>query len=133
MESEERLRETQQLAKLGTWQFDIEDEKITWSDETFRIIGRSPADGEPSLEGILSTIHPDDAGPLMELIVKAQETGEPYRIEVRHRQPDGTYKHVLSTGTAFIQNGKVKQLFGSVMDITEFRQSEATSPNNKST
>ena len=122
-ESENRLRETQELAKLGTWEYNLETEEITWSDETFRIIGLSKESGEPSLEGLLSTAHPDDAPLLLTLINKAREDGSPYQVEMRHRQSDGIYKHVLATGKPKFQDDKVVSLFGSVMDISEFRKS----------
>lgn len=121
-ESERRLRETQELAKLGTWEFDLESERITWSDETFRIIGLSRENGEPSLEGFLSTIHPDDAALLLTLVNKAREEGSPYRVEVRHRRSDGSYKHVLATGKPRYEGDQVVAVFGSVMDISEFRR-----------
>ncbi|MEE2640970.1 MAG: protein kinase [Planctomycetota bacterium] len=120
-ESENRLRETQELAKLGTWEYNLETEVIHWSDETFRIVGISRENGEPSLEGFLSTVHPDDAPLLLALINKAREDGSPYRIEVRHRQPDGHFKHVLATGKPKFEGKKVVLLFGSLMDISEFR------------
>ena len=121
-ESEQRLRETQELAKLGTWEYELESEKITWSDETFHIIGMSREGGEPSLEGFLSTVHPDDAPMLLTLINKAREDGSPYRVEVRHRQSDGRYKHILATGKPKFEGDDVVALFGSVMDISEFRR-----------
>lgn len=120
-ESEMRLRETQELAKLGTWEYNLDTEEITWSDETFRIIGLSRKEGEPSLEGFLSTVHPDDAPLLLTLINKAQHDGSPYRVEVRHRQADGRYKHVLATGKPKFEGDRVVLIFGSVMDISEFR------------
>ena len=121
-ESENRLRETQELAKLGTWEYDLESEEIHWSDETFRIVGLSKESGEPSLEGFLSTVHPDDAPMLLTLINKAREDGSPYRVEVRHRQSDGRYKHILATGKPKFEGDDVVALFGSVMDISEFRR-----------
>lgn len=122
-ESEQRLRETQELAKLGTWEYDLETEKITWSDETFKIIGVSSESGEPSLEGFLSTVHPDDQTLLLTLVNKAREEGSPYRVEVRHKQSDGRYRHVLATGKPKFRDNQVVAVFGSVMDISEFRRS----------
>lgn len=122
LDSERRLRETQQLAKLGTWEYHLESEKIIWSDETFRIIGLSQEIGEPTLEGFLSTVHPEDAPELLSRINQAQTDGKPYNLEIRHKDPDGGYKRILATGKPHFENGKVISLFGSVMDITDFRQ-----------
>jgi PAS domain S-box-containing protein len=121
-ESENRLRETQELAKLGTWEYNLETEEISWSDETFRIIGLSKESGEPSLEGFLSTVHPDDAPLFLTLINKAREDGSPYQVEMRHRQSSGRYKSVFATGKPQFEAGKAVLLFGSVMDISEFRE-----------
>ena len=123
LDSERRFRETQQLAKLGTWEYNLETEKIIWSDETFRIIGLSQEIGEPTLEGFLSTVHPDDAPELLSRINQAQTDGKPYNLEIRHKDPEGGYKRIVATGKPHFENGRVISLFGSVMDITDFRQS----------
>lgn len=58
--SEARLREAQQLAKLGSWEWDIPANLVTWSDELFRIYGLEPQSISPSYEDFLARVHPDD-------------------------------------------------------------------------
>ena len=65
--NEERLRLTEQLmvdtqgvAHLGTWQWDVSEPNAHWSAELYRIYGLTPATYTPSYEGYLKMIHPDD-------------------------------------------------------------------------
>src|SRR4051812_16511443 len=58
--SEARLREAQQLARLGSWEWDIPANVVTWSDELFRIYGLAPQSFSPSYEDFLQRVHPDD-------------------------------------------------------------------------
>ena len=56
----EQLAEAQRLARLGSWEWDIPHNKVTWSDELFRIYGLEPGEIEPSYEEFLDRVHPDD-------------------------------------------------------------------------
>lgn len=58
--SEARLREAQQLARLGSWEWDIRANVVTWSDELFRIYGLAPQSMRPTCEDFLQRVHPDD-------------------------------------------------------------------------
>ena len=120
--SEERLRRTQRLAGLGTWEFDVKTGGTTWSDETFRIAGLSPGDRAPDFDEYLDTVHPDDRPELLAKIDRAVKHGEPYELRVRHRRPDGTWNDVLGRGEpereADEPDGKVVRLFGSVLDLS---------------
>ena len=57
-ESEARLAEAQRLAQLGSWEWDVRTNTVTWSDELYRINGRVHL--TPTYEGYLETVHPDD-------------------------------------------------------------------------
>ena len=56
----ERLTEAERLARLGSWEWDIPKNEVTWSDELFRIYGLEPGETEPSYEEFLNRVHPDD-------------------------------------------------------------------------
>ncbi|NTW48222.1 MAG: PAS domain S-box protein [Chlorobiales bacterium] len=122
-ESEMLLSETQRIAGMGTWVFDIESKKITWSDQTFRIWGREPRPEGPAWDEYFESVHPDDRQLLLSSIDKAIK-GEPYENELRHLRPDGTYNYTLTHCQPIVQNGKTVRLLGSVLDITERRQVE---------
>ncbi len=122
-ENESRLADTQKIARLGSWVFNVEEQHLSWSDETFRIAGLQPRDEAPSFEEYLSILHPDDV-PLIQKNLKNAMQGESYEIELRHIRPDGTYNYTLTRAEPVIIEGKVTKLLGSVIDITERKRAE---------
>ena len=123
-ESERRLAETQELARLGMWEFDLEKQEIVWSDQTFRIAGLEPQPQAPSYEVYRDTIHPDDVKLLEHALQEAIELGKPYEVGLRHRRPDGSYNWTLTRARPVIVDGRVVRLHGSVLDMTEMHQTQ---------
>ncbi|MCB0166829.1 MAG: GAF domain-containing protein, partial [Anaerolineae bacterium] len=123
-ESEHRLVETQKLAQLGSWEFDLASEKFTWSEEMFRITGLNPQAEAPSFEDYLKVVHPDDAALLIKSFAQAQNKGTTYNIELRHLHPDGRINYATSRGQPLSLEGKVVKLIGFVLDITDRKRAE---------
>lgn len=59
-ESEERLNKAQEIAHLGSWEYDVVDNVLTWSDEVYRIFGLRPRLFGATYEAFLEAVHPDD-------------------------------------------------------------------------
>ncbi|MBN2465548.1 PAS domain-containing protein, partial [candidate division WOR-3 bacterium] len=59
-ESEDQLKGAQQLAHLGSWTLDLAKNKLTWSDEVYRIFGLQPQEFGATYEAFLDRVHPDD-------------------------------------------------------------------------
>ncbi len=123
-EREQRLAETQRIAHLGSWEFNIASKQLAWSDETFRIAGLAVRDVAPTQEEYRASIHPEDLPALDACIERAISRQLPYEIEVRHRRPDGRYNFTLMHGQPVIENGQVVKLIGSVLDIAERKVAE---------
>jgi PAS domain S-box-containing protein len=122
-ESERRLMETQRIAQLGTWEFDVVTEEIHWSKETFNIAGRPPKE-KLTLDEYLESIHPDDLPRLDEILRESVSSQKPYEIELRHRRHDGSYNHTVTRGEPVVMDNEVVKFFGSVLDITQRKQAE---------
>ena len=58
--SEERLNRAQTIAKLGSWEYHVQEDKAIWSNELFHIFGLKPQPYGPNVDSYLSLIHPDD-------------------------------------------------------------------------
>ena len=121
-ESEQRLREAQNLAHMGNWQADIITGELIWSDEIYRIFGYEPGAFKPSIEAFTSTIHPDD----LELVKESEQRSIKTGIhDIVHRivRPDNSirYVHELAKGEND-ENGKLISLSGTVQDITELSE-----------
>lgn len=118
-QSEARLNEAQSLAKIGSWEFKIEENVLLWSDQTYRIFGIDKS-RKLSLDIFQEHVHPDDR----EIVQKAYEQSlidkQPYHIIHRVLMPDGTLKYVEEQcNTDFDQEGKPLRSIGTVQDITE--------------
>jgi PAS domain S-box-containing protein len=59
-ESEARLKEAQRIARMGTWELDLEDRTFTLSDEIYRMIEIDREHFAGSQEAFLATVHPED-------------------------------------------------------------------------
>lgn len=121
--SEFNLQEAQRVAHVGSWEYNLETEKVTWSKELFNIYQQDMDTYVPSFEGLLQLLHPSDQKELKYAVQKAIATGQPYEIEHRVLLPDGKIKWVL--GRAGIDQdikGKVFRLYGTALDITNLKQ-----------
>lgn len=119
-QSEERLLEAQDIAGLAFWEFTFADNKVVWSDAMFRLVGRDPRQGPPSLEGVRTLLYPEDR-PLLDAFLESAATAcQDYEVDWRLRHADGTYRWVRTRARAFADaDGRCARLFGTDLDITE--------------
>ncbi len=123
--SDVHLKTAQRIGKLGSWEFELQTSKVVWSDEVFRIFGRSLELDAPSFEELQQIIHPDDRSYHQETVQAAIANAIPYEIEFRFYRSDGTLAHVEARGEPiFDQTGQLTQLVGTILDISDRRQSE---------
>lgn len=126
LESESRLAEAQSIAHVGYWEYDVNTGSVIWSDETWRINGLSPQPGPLTREGVMQLIHPEDRDASLQALANLLESGSQYELEHRVIRPDGEVRFVKVKGNLKRdENGRPRQIFGTVQDITERRLSEA--------
>lgn len=117
--NEQRLREAQQIAHLGNWEWDIANNRIYWSDEFYRILGFTPQEFEPAFEVLLSRIHPDDQNAIRKGIAEAFEFKNPVVPEHRILLPEGGIRYVRAYGVSECNAaGKPLRIAGTLQDIT---------------
>jgi two-component system, cell cycle sensor histidine kinase and response regulator CckA len=124
-ESVRRLEETQTLARVGSWEWDIPPLQSTWSKEMLRIFGRDPDGPPPTLDELIAAVHPDDRAGFRELVERVRQT--PGRFQHRYRiiDADGEVHHLQAVGrTVLDAEGRPTRSFGTTQDITELRRSE---------
>lgn len=119
-----RLAETQELARLGRWEFDPITGDSVWSDQIYKILGFNQEEPPPNFEEYQKRIHPEDLPNLLEKIELAITEGLNYALEFRHVPPEGHVKYLLSKGQPVYENGKVVKLLGTILDITEAKLTE---------
>jgi PAS domain S-box-containing protein len=124
-ESQARLEEAERVAHVGYWENDLDADRITWSDETYRILGLSRRDGFPTLTQFRERIHPEDRQLQAEASARAKRGEGRYDVEYRVIRPDGTVRIVHSVGDVIQdESGRPCRAFGVVQDITERKETE---------
>jgi len=119
------LARTEQIANIGSWEWDIDTDTVTWSDELFRIFQRDPQEGAPSFAEHPAFYHPDDMASLRKAVETAVTDGIPYELEMRANRKDGETRICIARGVAEMGPSKrASRLFGSLQDITELKQAE---------
>lgn len=91
-ESVERLERAQSIAHIGNWEWNITTGDLVWSDEIYRLFGRSPQEFEPTYEAFLEAIHPDDRQQVADAVNQTVEHDSPYNVTHRIVTPDGAEK-----------------------------------------
>ncbi|MFC7048340.1 PAS domain S-box protein [Emcibacter nanhaiensis] len=118
--SERSLARAQQISHLGSWEWDMETDDLYWSDEAFRIFGRTPNAFGASYPAFLESIHPEDRSKVEKAVANAVEYCKPYNIIHRIRTPDGEEKIVHELGEVLRDEmEKPLRMTGTVQDITE--------------
>ncbi len=119
------LSEAQRIAQLGSWEWDIGGDRVTWSDELYKIFGKDPSDGTLDYASYLELLPEDDRKTATEHVERALATQEPFEFEHRVLRPDGSVAHVLGRGRVILgENGSPARLIGTAQDITELRRHE---------
>jgi PAS domain S-box-containing protein len=122
LEHERMLAEAEHLARLGSWEWDIGTDRLTWSDELFAIFGVSPSEFDPTYEAYLGRLEEGDRLVVQELVVRCRETGEPFVFDHRVTPRDGSTRWVQGRGRAVRdQTGQVVRLQGTAQDVTDLR------------
>ncbi|HWR25397.1 MAG TPA: PAS domain S-box protein [Methanosarcina sp.] len=118
-ESEKDLAEAQKMAHIGSWKWNILTDKLYWSDEIYRIFGRSPQEFGGNYASFLSYIHPDDHE-YLELAIKKGLSGNPYGIDYRIILDNGEERIVHTKAEIIYNEEKLPvRAKGIVQDITE--------------
>ncbi|MDH5205874.1 MAG: ATP-binding protein, partial [Hylemonella sp.] len=118
--SEERLNEAQQVAGLGSFDWNTVTGELSWSDEHFRLWGIKPQLVEPSYELFHQGIHPDDVAQTEEAITRALDGGQFYETLFRVVGRDGQVRFIRGKGEAiFDDQGKGVRVIGTVQDVSD--------------
>jgi PAS domain S-box-containing protein len=125
LQSEAKLKEAQISGRIGSWEFDVESQKITWSDNTYKLYDRDPALGPPTAEEEASYYSQEQGLKLREYARRAIQEGKDFKYDLEADLPGG--RHVSYSATMQpIKDayGRIIKLFGIVQDITERKLAE---------
>ena len=124
------LAEAQQLSHTGSFGWKVSSGEIFWSEEGFRIFGFDSAT-RPSIELVLSRVHPDDLAPVQAIIDRAAKDRRDFDFEHRLWLPGGAVKHVRVVARATRSETGNVDFVGAVMDVTSIRLAELELQNTR--
>ncbi len=127
-QSEHRLQQAAALVKLGYWTWDlVADRCLFCSEECARIHALTPEiymSKATSSSGVLALIHPEDRAKVQRRY-QALRDGHELELEYRLLLPGDVVKHVREIAKLVRDEaGRGTQTHGTILDITELRQSE---------
>ncbi len=121
---ESQLAEAQRLAHVGSWEWNLRSNSITWSDELYRIFGLQP--GKMNVPGdAMPFIHPEDRDLVFSTVQSAVKNKEPFSFYYRIRRLDGGERIAHSRGHIVSdERGEPIRVFGATQDVTELKRAE---------
>ena len=123
--TERELAETQRLAQLGSWRWDIRSNAIEWSDEHYRICGLEREQVHLTFETAVGSVHPDDADRVKQCVQAALRGEKTYDIELRVIRPDSTVRFAHSRAQVVRDHtGRPSEMYGTLQDITDRKRAE---------
>ncbi|QKE62980.1 diguanylate cyclase [Aquipseudomonas campi] len=120
LEDIERFKHSQYFARIGTWDWDIDTNRLYWSEAIYAMFGHAVGAVTPSYELFCASLHPDDRERVRAGELRCIETGENHDEEYRVIWPDGSLHWLRETGNV-VKNaeGAAVKMLGVVRDITE--------------
>jgi PAS domain-containing protein len=95
---EHQLAEAQAIAKVGSWEWDVAGDKVTWSDELFRIYELDPRHFVPTYAGFIDGIHPEDRERVHATVTGVFEAGMDFEFDARIVRKSGSLGWIRGRG-----------------------------------
>jgi two-component system, cell cycle sensor histidine kinase and response regulator CckA len=125
IERERQLAQAQQVARLGSWEWDPATDDVRWSEEMYRMFGLSPQDFRPTGKEVCARLHPDDLEAVKGVLEGAGRSGEPFYFSHRLVLPDQTVRTVQGRGQALRDgHGRPVRFTGVAQDVTESAEAQ---------
>lgn len=126
-ESDRHFKEAQIIGGMGSWEWDIVNNVLDWSDHIYRIFGTEPQSFGTTYEAFVEFIMPEDRGRVKEAVNAALNEHKPYDIEHRIIRPDGEERYVREQGLVeFNDAGEPVNMLGTVQDVTDRKRDQET-------
>ena len=123
--SESRLEEAQRLAHLGSWNWDVSSDTLSWSDELCRIYGVDPVFHTASFADFIARIHVDDRSAVLDLVTRALGEKKPVSHELRILRPDGEVRTLFDQCETLLDDrGSTIGMTGACLDVTDSKREE---------
>ena len=124
--SQRQLAEAQHMARIGSWNWDLQSNALNWSDELYRIFGVDPQAFNPAYENfVMEFVRAEDRTLVRDVVESALKAQEPYSFYNHILRPDGEERVIHVRGdTVSDEHGNPVRMFGTAQDVTERKQAE---------
>lgn len=119
------MRETEQSARIGNWEYDVSTGELFWTDQTYRLHDLEPGSYRPLFSDAIEFYVPEYRPILQQALDNAVTKGEDYELELELVTAKNRRLWVRIVGRVIVENGKTVRLYGSIQDITPQRQAQA--------
>lgn len=125
--SRERLAEAERVAGIGSWEWDVRRDRVSWSDGLFHIYGLTPEEFDPTLDGGERRVYPDDRALVRAALEKALAERSSFSIEYRAVRGDGRVRVLRNRAEVVVDGaGQPIRLVGIAQDITDAKLAQET-------
>ena len=123
-ERERQLAGAQAIAHVGSWEWDIPSNVVTWSDELYRLMG-VPPEQTASYEAFVAHVHPDDRERVEAVVARGLTELHTVEFEWRLVRPDGGIRHMFGRNIVIVNEaGQAVRMAGTSLDITDRKSAE---------
>lgn len=123
-ESKDLIEESQAIANIASWQYDVIKNEMSWSKSATKVLGINNSKLPSNLNDYKKFIHSDDIKFADEVFGKSLKTPTQFEIELKHHSLDQNTTNFLIRGKSFENNGKVNRIVGLLLDITKMKEIE---------
>ncbi len=123
-----QLDEAQTVGRIGSWTWDIPTNRVSWSDQMYRVYGYEPGGLAVDYQTFLKLVHPEDRDVVNAKVQDSYVTLKPFQFQHRALRPDGKLRWLESRGQVLAgRDGKPATMFGTGQDITPMKAAEERS------
>lgn len=124
-EAQRLLIETQEISRLGGWEYDVAADRFTWTEQVYRTYGVDLDFDVNDLRRNIGFYAPEDQAVIDAAFAGILETGAPYDLELRFRPAGADHPiWVRTIARAEMRDGEVVRVIGNLMDVDERKQAE---------
>ncbi|MDG6224145.1 MAG: PAS domain-containing sensor histidine kinase [Candidatus Thermoplasmatota archaeon] len=124
--SESLLNNTQRIARIGGWEYDVEKKAMFWTKELYHLHGIEDAEIEPGsthhIDRSITCYDPEYRPLIRSAFERCVSEGEPYDLEFPFTSYMGEKMWIRTSGIPFMKRGKVEKVMGTLMDITSLKR-----------
>ncbi len=123
--SQDRLQRSQTFANIASWDWDIQRDKLYWTDNMWPIFGLGVETADDAGDKFVNALHPDDKQRVLDAVDVCVEKGSDYSVEYRVIWPDGSEHWLHDSGNIVrSKDGKPLHMLGVVQDIDQRKLAE---------